>query len=650
MSRSLLRRIIPYIIIASVIGLAFYLIFGGVNTKTTVDITQIGNLISENIATNPDMPEEIAPVALVIEGQDIEFSVNGVDYETRIDGTFSELLVALEGVERSAYSITYAKPSFLSGLFSILLTLLPFFLIFGLLIFFLRQAQGGGNQAMGFGRNRAKLFAGGPSQVSFSDVAGAVEAKEELMEIVEFLKYPEKFRALGARIPKGVLLIGPPGTGKTLVSRAVAGEAGVPFFSISGSEFVEMFVGVGASRVRDLFEQAKKQSPCIIFVDEIDAVGRHRGAGLGGGHDEREQTLNQILVEMDGFDSNTNVIVIAATNRPDILDPALTRPGRFDRKVILDAPDVRGRVEIMRVHAKGKPIMSSVDFDVLARQTPGFSGADIANLINEAALLTARRNKTEIGMDELTESIDRVSIGPARKSRVVSKEERAMVAYHESGHAIVSHLAPEGKPVGKISITSRGHAGGFTRYQQDDRSLHTKGELKAMIASAMGGRVAEQIKFDKITTGATNDIEAATKIARQMVTHFGMSDKMGLRVYGKREGAIFLGREMSEERNYSLKTEETIDSEIDSLIKIGTDMAHDILTKNNDKLEALAQYLLANETAEADAFSAIMEGKTPEVVVKNEPQPSESTPKPEATSEDPAVQKPPSPKIALGSA
>ena len=650
MSRSLLRRIIPYIIIASVIGLAFYLIFGGVNTKTTVDITQIGSLISENIATNPDMPEEIAPVALVIEGQDIEFSVNGVDYETRIDGTFSELLVALEGVERSAYSITYAKPSFLSGLFSILLTLLPFFLIFGLLIFFLRQAQGGGNQAMGFGRNRAKLFAGGPSQVSFSDVAGAVEAKEELMEIVEFLKYPEKFRALGARIPKGVLLIGPPGTGKTLVSRAVAGEAGVPFFSISGSEFVEMFVGVGASRVRDLFEQAKKQSPCIIFVDEIDAVGRHRGAGLGGGHDEREQTLNQILVEMDGFDSNTNVIVIAATNRPDILDPALTRPGRFDRKVILDAPDVRGRVEIMRVHAKGKPIMSSVDFDVLARQTPGFSGADIANLINEAALLTARRNKTEIGMDELTESIDRVSIGPARKSRVVSKEERAMVAYHESGHAIVSHLAPEGKPVGKISITSRGHAGGFTRYQQDDRSLHTKGELKAMIASAMGGRVAERIKFDKITTGATNDIEAATKIARQMVTHFGMSDKMGLRVYGKREGAIFLGREMSEERNYSLKTEEAIDSEIDSLIKIGTDMAHDILTKHNDKLEALAQYLLANETAEADAFSAIMEGKTPEVVVKNEPQPSESTPKPEATSEDPAVQKPPSPKIALGSA
>ena len=645
-----MRRIIPYIIIASIVGLAFYLIFGGVNTKTTVDITQIGNLISENIATNPDMPEEIAPVALVIEGQDIEFSVNGVDYETRIDGTFSELLVALEGVERSAYSITYAKPSFLSGLFSILLTLLPFFLIFGLLIFFLRQAQGGGNQAMGFGRNRAKLFAGGPSQVSFSDVAGAVEAKEELMEIVEFLKYPEKFRALGARIPKGVLLIGPPGTGKTLVSRAVAGEAGVPFFSISGSEFVEMFVGVGASRVRDLFEQAKKQSPCIIFVDEIDAVGRHRGAGLGGGHDEREQTLNQILVEMDGFDSNTNVIVIAATNRPDILDPALTRPGRFDRKVILDAPDVRGRVEIMRVHAKGKPIMSSVDFDVLARQTPGFSGADIANLINEAALLTARRNKTEIGMDELTESIDRVSIGPARKSRVVSKEERAMVAYHESGHAIVSHLAPEGKPVGKISITSRGHAGGFTRYQQDDRSLHTKGELKAMIASAMGGRVAERIKFDKITTGATNDIEAATKIARQMVTHFGMSDKMGLRVYGKREGAIFLGREMSEERNYSLKTEEAIDSEIDSLIKIGTDMAHDILTKNNDKLEALAQYLLANETAEADAFSAIMEGKTPEVVVKNEPQPSESTPKPEATSEDPAVQKPPSPKIALGSA
>ncbi len=551
-----------------------------------------------------------------VRGDDVTATVGSQSFKARKESgiTMAELLNNA-GVANANYSLEAKGSSGISTFIGIMIGVLPFLLMFGFLIFIMRQAQGSNNQTMSFGRSRARMFVGTKATVTFFDVAGVPEAKEELEEVVEFLKYPERFQALGARIPKGVLLFGPPGTGKTLLARAVAGEAGVPFFSISGSEFVEMFVGVGASRVRDLFDQAKRHAPCIIFVDEIDAVGRHRGAGLGGGHDEREQTLNQILVEMDGFDTNTNVIVIAATNRPDILDPALLRPGRFDRRVTIDNPDMRGRTAILDVHAKGKPIEKAVDMQDIARQTPGFSGADLANLINEAALLAARHNRKSIGLHELTEAIDRVSMGPARKSKVMSEEEKRLVAYHEAGHAMVSHFMPEGKGIGKMSIISRGHAGGFTRYEQEDSSLQTRPELEAMIASAMGGRMAEVIKFGKVTTGASNDIEQATKIARGMVTQFGMSDKLGMRMLGKREGgAIFLGREMSEQRDYSLRTEVMIDDEIDRLLADGGEAAKQILTDNDKQLDALAVYLLEHETIEASEFKELMDGKDPSMV------------------------------------
>ena len=473
----------------------------------------------------------------------------------------------------------------------------------------MRQAQGGGSNAMNFGKSRAKMFVGTKANVTFFDVAGLPEAKEELEEVVEFLKFPDRFTSIGAKIPSGVLLVGPPGTGKTLLARAVAGEAGVPFFSISGSEFVEMFVGVGASRVRDLFTQAKRHSPCIIFVDEIDAVGRHRGAGLGGGHDEREQTLNQILVEMDGFDTNNNVIVIAATNRPDILDPALLRPGRFDRRVTIDNPDVNGRTEILGVHAKGKPIDTKVDLSTVAKQTPGFSGADLANLINESALLAARNNAKKIYLADLTEAIDRVSMGPARKSKVISDKERKLVAYHEAGHAIVSYFMPEGKTVGKITIVSRGHAGGFTRYEQEDQSLMTNVELEAMIASLMGGREAEFLTEGVLTTGASNDFEQATRIAREIVMRYGMIPELAQRTYGKKQQAVFLGREQNEEQDYSNETAVKIDKEIDKLLTQGKKNANKILKKQNAELELLANALLKYETLDADQFKDLMEGK-----------------------------------------
>jgi len=472
------------------------------------------------------------------------------------------------------------------------------------------------------------MFVGTKANVTFFDVAGLPEAKEELEEVVDFLKFPERFTSIGAKIPSGVLLVGPPGTGKTLIARAVAGEAGVPFFSISGSEFVEMFVGVGASRVRDLFSQAKRHSPCIIFVDEIDAVGRHRGAGLGGGHDEREQTLNQILVEMDGFDTNNNVIVIAATNRPDILDPALLRPGRFDRRITIDNPDVNGRTEILNVHAKGKPIDKKVEMTDVAKQTPGFSGADLANLINESALLTARRNSKKITLADLTEAIDRVSMGPARKSKVISDKERELVAYHEARHAIVSHFMPEGKSIGKITIVSRGHAGGFTRYEQEDQSLMTKVELEAMIASAMGGREAEMITHKGVlTTGASNDFEQATRIAREMVMRYGMIEELPQRTYGKKQQAVFLGREQNEEQDYSEETAVKIDKEISSLLEQGKNNANKILKKYKKQLELLADALLKYETLDADQFRTLMEGKTLNIkeVSKPEPQTKEKT-------------------------
>jgi cell division protease FtsH len=504
------------------------------------------------------------------------------------------------------------------------LNFLPLIIFGGLLFFLFRQARGANNQAMSFGRSRARLFPANRPTVTFGDVAGVEEAKQELMEVVEFLKSREKFQALGARIPKGVLLVGPPGTGKTLMARAVAGEADVPFFSISGSEFVEMFVGVGASRVRDLFDQAKRNAPCIIFIDEIDAVGRHRGSGLGGSHDEREQTLNQILVEMDGFDTSTSVIVLAASNRPDILDPALLRPGRFDRRVILDRPDINGRVAILKVHAEGKPLDKNVDLEILAKGTVGLSGADLANLVNEAALLAARRNKNAIGMQEFEESVDRVIAGPERKSRKISPKEKEITAYHEAGHALVANMLPNADPVHKISIVARGMSLGHTRQLPiEDRYLLTKSQFKDMLAGLLGGRTAEKLIFNEISTGAQSDIEQATKIARAMVTSFGMSDKLGPRTFGRKEEMIFLGREISEQRDYSDKIAEQIDEEVHSLIGEAQETAQDILTKYNDRLAQIAEQLMARETLEGEDLGNLLNGKAPKPAkkAKSEPKP-----------------------------
>jgi cell division protease FtsH len=496
-----------------------------------------------------------------------------------------------------------------SGFINWLIMLLPMILIFGFFIFIMRQAGAGGqNRAMQFGRSRAKKMeeADRPT-VTFEDVAGSDEAKQELQEVVEFLKEPEKFAALGARIPKGVLMVGSPGTGKTLLAKAVAGEAGAPFFSISGSEFVEMFVGVGASRVRDLFEQAKKNAPCIIFIDEIDAVGRHRGAGMGGGNDEREQTLNQILVEMDGFDSDTTVIVIAATNRPDILDPALLRPGRFDRTIVVDRPDRRGREAILEVHARGKPLGPDVDLNVISKQTPGMVGADLENLLNEAAILTARRNKRAIGMDELVESIERVMAGPARKSRILSDEERRVVAYHEAGHAVVMALLEHTDAVGKISLVSRGQALGYVMPLPDeDRLLKSKAEYEDELAGLLGGRVAEELTFEEITTGAANDLERVTKLAKAMVTRFGMSNELGPVQLVQGDSNPFLGMELGERRSYSEDVARAIDREVRRIVETAYTRAREVLTTHQDKLRLLAETLLEQEVLERNEFEKLI--------------------------------------------
>ena len=491
--------------------------------------------------------------------------------------------------------------------FGVLVQFLPLIFFGAILLFFMRQAQGGSNQALNFGRSRARMFMGNRPSVTFSDVAGVEEAKIELEEIVEFLKYPERFASLGARIPRGVLLVGPPGGGKTLLARAVAGEAGVPFFSISGSEFVEMFVGVGASRVRDLFEQAKRNAPAIVFVDEIDAVGRHRGAGLGGGHDEREQTLNQILVEMDGFDSATNVIVVAATNRPDILDPALLRPGRFDRRVTVDLPDVRGRKAILEVHSRGKPLADDIDLELLGKQTPGFSGADLANLINEAAILSARRGKKLIGYAEATEAVDRVVAGPERKSRLITEHEKEVTAYHEGGHALVGHAMPHGDPVQKVTIVSRGMMGGYTRFlPKEETMLRTRTQLIDSITAALGGRAAEHVVFDDISTGASNDIEQVTAIARRMVTVYGMSNKLGPLTLGRREEMIFLGKELGEQRNYGDRIANDIDGEVSTIINDAWESAVRVLTENRQKLDRLAKHLIEEESLEGDRLQEFL--------------------------------------------
>src|SRR6266513_1870337 len=516
-------------------------------------------------------------------GTEITWDYQGNHFKTIFRDTFQ-----IEQILRDdKINFNTEAPSSSNLLLSVILPHVILFLVIGgFMWYMLRQTQSGNNQAISFGRSRARLLSGDKPAVTFSDVAGVEEAKQELTEIVEFLKFPEKFTALGARIPKGVLMVGPPGTGKTLLSKAVAGEAGVPFFSISGSEFVEMFVGVGASRVRDLFEQAKRNAPCIIFIDEIDAVGRQRGAGLGGSHDEREQTLNQILVEMDGFDSNTNVIVLAATNRPDVLDHALLRPGRFDRTVVLPPPDLNGRKAILEVHAKGKPFDKNVELATLAKVTPGFSGADLANLINEGAILAARRNKKTIGMSELEEAIDRVIAGPERKSRVMSDREKRLTAYHEGGHAVAMRFLEQHDPVHKITIISRGMMGGYTRsLPPEDRYYMTRSQFKAMLASALGGHAAEQVVFGEISTGAENDIEKATNIARKMVKEYGMSERLGTVALGHKEELVFLGREIGEQKNYSEKTAEAIDEEIRRLIDEGYAQAIQIITEHRDVLD-----------------------------------------------------------------
>jgi cell division protease FtsH len=496
-------------------------------------------------------------------------------------------------------------------------TLLPLILIVGFVLFMMRQAQGTNNQALSFGKSRARMFLGNKTVVTFADVAGVDEAKMELQEVVEFLKYPEKFNSLGARIPRGVLLVGPPGTGKTLMARAVAGEAGVPFFSISGSEFVEMFVGVGASRVRDLFDQAKRNSPCIVFVDEIDAVGRQRGAGLGGSHDEREQTLNQILVEMDGFDTNTNVIVVAATNRPDVLDPALLRPGRFDRQVILDRPDMKGRTAILKVHTKGKPLDKGLEVEGIARQSPGFSGADLANLVNEAAILAARRNKKVIGMSEFQEALERIVAGPERRSRVISDAEKKIIAYHEGGHAVVMRVLPKCDPVQKVTIISRGMSLGYTMgVPMEDRYLKSKTEFEDQIAGLLAGNASERIVFGDTTTGASNDIEKATDLARRMVTEYGMSEKLGPLSFGKREEMIFLGRDLGEQRNYSDEVAKQIDEEVRAIIDRAYDRAYEVLTTNRERLDRLAAKLVAEETVDSEGFEALFADLPPKTDVR----------------------------------
>ncbi|MBK8035116.1 MAG: ATP-dependent zinc metalloprotease FtsH [Anaerolineae bacterium] len=493
-------------------------------------------------------------------------------------------------------------------LFQLFIAVIPTLIIVWLLWRMMRSVRTGQDQALSFGRSRARVVRDMERpQVTFTDVAGAEEAKQELAEVVEFLKEPEKFIRLGARIPKGVLMVGPPGTGKTLMARAVAGEAGVPFFSISGSEFVEMFVGVGASRVRDLFERAKAEAPAIVFVDEIDAVGRHRGAGLGGGHDEREQTLNQILVEMDGFETGTNVIVIAATNRPDILDPALLRPGRFDRKVIMDNPDLKGRQDILKVHAKGKPLAADVDLESIAKITPGFSGADLENLINEAAILAARRNKKSIGMSELQESMERVIMGPERKTRVISEKEKRSIAFHEAGHAILHHLLEHANPVHKITIVPRGRAGGYVLSLPDtDIFLRSREEFEDQIVAAMGGRAAEEIIFNQFTTGASNDLQQSTSMARSMVTQYGMSDTLGPRTFGGGSGSLFLGRDLYEQRDYSEQAAEEIDNEVKRIVQTAYTRAKSILTENRDKLELIASILIEQETLDRTGFEELM--------------------------------------------
>jgi cell division protease FtsH len=561
---------------------------------------------------------------------------DGKSYKTGfIDSDSDRLLSQIQAAKEQGKIQDYdIEPRTTNAWLSLLTYVLPFLIFIGFWIFLMNQVQGGGSKVMSFGKSRAKRLSVDSPKITFRDVAGVDEAVEELHEIKEFLENPKKFQALGARIPKGVLLYGPPGTGKTLLARAVAGEAGVPFFSISGSDFVEMFVGVGASRVRDLFEQAKQNSPCIIFMDEIDAVGRHRGAGLGGGHDEREQTLNQLLVEMDGFEMKDNIILIAATNRPDILDPALLRPGRFDRQIVVDRPDRKGRARILEVHTRGKPLAKEIDIDALAGQTPGFTGADLSNLVNEAALLAARSGKREITQLELEEGIMRVIAGPEKKTRVMSEKERLITAYHEMGHAICGHYLEHSDPVHKISIISRGQALGYTiSMPVEDKFLTTRAELLDNMAMTLGGRAAEEIVFGEITTGASNDLEKVTATAKQMVMRFGMSEKLGPRVFGHDHGQPFLGREFSAEPDYSDEIARDIDEEIRRIVESAHQRARSILAEHRDSLERISEILVRRETIEKEEFEALLAGKTEQEVFPPEEPIAPDVPAPPAPAE-----------------
>jgi cell division protease FtsH len=598
-------------------------------------------------------PESVDKVT--IEAQDNKITVqetNGEEYETGFPANTEESLV--NSLQRNDVE-TVVEGAGGSSILSLLTYILPFVLFFAFWVFLMNQMQGGGSKVMSFGKSRAKRMSVDAPKITFRDVAGADEAVQELHEIKEFLENPKKFQSLGARIPKGVLLYGPPGTGKTLLARAVAGEAGVPFFSISGSDFVEMFVGVGASRVRDLFEQAKQNSPCIIFMDEIDAVGRHRGAGMGGGHDEREQTLNQLLVEMDGFEMKDNIILIAATNRPDILDPALLRPGRFDRQIVVDRPDRRGRKKILEVHTRGKPLSKDIELDALAGQTPGFTGADLANLINEAALLTARSSRREISMEELEEGIMRVIAGPEKKTRVMSEKERLVTAYHELGHAIVGHVLENTDPVHKISIISRGQALGYTiSLPTEDKFLTTRAELTDTMAMTLGGRAAEEIIFSEITTGASNDLEKVTETAKQMVMRYGMSERLGPRVFGHDRSQPFLGREFSSEPDYSDEIAREIDDEIRRVVEEAHQTAKDILTEHRPALDRISKILLERETIDAEEFEQLLVGK-PEDEVFGEEEEGEEAPEMPPEPEKPAREGPrpvprPRPGLAGGGA
>ena len=601
--------LVTFILVVAIVAM-IYMAFqkeGAVNEPLTIN--EVAQAVQKGEVKRISI-EESGQLLVVYKGGGEATATNEKTSQKETGATLVDQLISL-GVSADMLTpdnveIEVKAPSQWAGVLGALGYIVPFLLMMGVMWFIFRQAQGSNNAAMSFGKSRARMFSGDHPTVTFADVAGVDESKEELKEVVEFLKEPQKFIQLGARIPKGVLLVGPPGTGKTLLAKAVSGEAGVPFFSISGSEFVEMFVGVGASRVRDLFAQAKRHSPCIVFVDEIDAVGRQRGAGLGGSHDEREQTLNQMLVEMDGFDTDTNVIIMAATNRPDVLDPALLRPGRFDRRVTLDRPDVKGREAILKVHVKGKPLDPSVDLISLARGTPGFVGADLENLVNEGAILAARRNKKSITQPELEEAIERVVMGPERKSRLISDEEKRILAYHEAGHAVVANAIPEADPVQKVTIVGRGQAGGVTWFRPDeDRNLASRKKMIATLAYTLGGRASEELVFDDITSGASNDIEQVTRMARSMVTRMGMSGGLGPMTYGQKEELIFLGREISEQRDYSEAVAEQIDHEVRKIVEEAYNQSKNLLKKYREQLDAVATKLLEVETITREEFEAI---------------------------------------------